>query len=305
MRLFHTDGFENFPTKCPWTKIAGGLLVGMLIVGAESAVAQSLGDLARQERARKGVESPPVAHVYTNEDMQRPKIVERQEPAIIEDSLPDTALFPGKVPPEAQISGSVSWSPDTPLGDIARYYRRIKQFSPEQNVAIEAKVTEKPSQPLSKGSGAPLAAVSTNLRGAKHRDDKVKQVELSTQAPLPSEDWIRVENGDSLWKLASRYLGDGAEWRKFVEANPELADPNRIRTGQRLRLPSKSTIPVAPVSSEIQQVRVQRGDSLWKLAEARFGDGEAWGCIVAVNPQINDVDRIYPGQTLTLPARCS
>lgn len=282
-----------------WAKIAGGLLVGLLVVGAESARSQSHGDLARQERARRVAEPSPATRVYTNEDLQRPKIVDQQEPATIESTLSHAVVFPLEETPEApRISGAVPWSSGTPLGDIARYYRQKKQLLQEQNVVKEAKKTEKPLHLPFSNSGAPSVAVSANLLGSK-RQDKGKQAEPPNSVPLPSGDWIRVESGDSLWKLASRYLGDGAKWRKFVEANPELSNPNRIRAGQQLRLPSSVVAP------ELQQVRVQRGDSLWKLAQARFGNGEAWGCIVAVNPLIDDANRIYPGQLLTVPARCS
>ncbi|MDP2734666.1 MAG: LysM peptidoglycan-binding domain-containing protein, partial [bacterium] len=140
--------------------------------------------------------------------------------------------------------------------------------------------------------------LSSDVLGPKHRGVR-QRTELPNTDPVQPGSWIRIESGDSLWKLASQYLGDGAKWRKFVEANPELSDPNRIRAGQQLRLPSRVAAP------EVQQVRVQRGDSLWKLAQARFGNGEAWGCIVAVNPLIDDANRIYPGQLLTVPARCS
>ncbi|MBI1955562.1 MAG: LysM peptidoglycan-binding domain-containing protein [Acidobacteria bacterium] len=282
-----------------WAKIAGGLLVGVLIVGAESALSQSLGDLVRQEQARRAAEPSPAAHVYTNEDLQRPKILNRKEPADSKSLPPATTLLPVGGPVEtAKLPGVVRWSPETPLGDIARYYRQRKQLLQEQNVVKEAKQTEKPSQPPFRNSSAPSVAVSANLLGSKRRE-KVQQAESPNIVPLPAEERIRVESGDSLWKLASRYLGDGAKWRKFVEANPELSDPNRIRAGQQLRLPSSVAAP------EFQQVRVQSGDSLWKLAQARFGDGEAWGCIVAVNPQIDDANRIYPCQLLTVPARCS
>ena len=282
-----------------WGKIAGGLLVGVLVLGAESARSQSLGDLARQERVHRAAEPSPATRVYTNEDLQRSKIVDQQEPATIDDLLPHaTVSFAEETPEAPKISGAVPWFAGTPLGDIARYYRARKQLLLEQSVVIEAKETGKPSQPPSSNSGTPSVAVSANLLGSK-RQNKGKPADPPNSVPLPSGDWIRVASGDSLWKLASRYLGDGAKWREFVEANPELSDPNRIRAGQQLRLPSSVAAP------EIQQVRVQRGDSLWKLAQAQFGNGEAWGCIVAVNPLIDDANRIYPGQLLTVPARCS
>jgi nucleoid-associated protein YgaU len=48
--------------------------------------------------------------------------------------------------------------------------------------------------------------------------------------------------------------------------------------------------------------RVQPGDSLWKIAQARFGDGHAWIRIYAANrDQLHNVDELDVGQVLALP----
>jgi hypothetical protein len=52
-------------------------------------------------------------------------------------------------------------------------------------------------------------------------------------------------------------------------------------------------------------VRVERGDSLWKLTAAQFGDGRAWGCIAQANPQLQNANLILPGETLTIPDTCA
>jgi nucleoid-associated protein YgaU len=59
------------------------------------------------------------------------------------------------------------------------------------------------------------------------------------------------------------------------------------------------------IPSSEKRVRVQTGDSLWTLAAAQIGTGHAWSCIAAANPQIEDVNRIYPGQLLVIPTTCS
>ena len=102
-----------------------------------------------------------------------------------------------------------------------------------------------------------------------------------------------------MWKLALRHLDDGNEWRKIAAVNPQLADPSLVQIGKKLRLPARDSAPVA------KQVRVQRGDSLWKLAAIQLGNGQAWSCIAAANPQIQDSNRIYRGQLLVIPAGCS
>ena len=45
---------------------------------------------------------------------------------------------------------------------------------------------------------------------------------------------------------------------------------------------------------------VQPGDTLYKIARERYGDGKAWQKIAAANPSINGT-LIRPGQRLVLP----
>jgi len=47
-----------------------------------------------------------------------------------------------------------------------------------------------------------------------------------------------VKKGDTLWKIAERYYGDGSLYMKIFEANRNiLKDPNLIKVGQKLRIP--------------------------------------------------------------------
>jgi nucleoid-associated protein YgaU len=47
-----------------------------------------------------------------------------------------------------------------------------------------------------------------------------------------------VKKGETLWKIAEQYYGDGALYPKIFEANRDiLKDPDRINIGQKLRIP--------------------------------------------------------------------
>jgi len=48
-----------------------------------------------------------------------------------------------------------------------------------------------------------------------------------------------VQPGDSLWKIAQQFLGDGTKWSKIYDANKSAIGPNPdlIRPGQRLTIP--------------------------------------------------------------------
>jgi nucleoid-associated protein YgaU len=54
---------------------------------------------------------------------------------------------------------------------------------------------------------------------------------------LKSDVKVTVQPGDTLSKIAKLTYGRGAAWRCIAQANPEIADVNRIYAGQQLLLP--------------------------------------------------------------------
>ena len=47
---------------------------------------------------------------------------------------------------------------------------------------------------------------------------------------------------------------------------------------------------------------IQKGDTLWKIAEKAYGNGAKYTAIVAANKEvIKDADKIFPGQKIRLP----
>ncbi len=61
-------------------------------------------------------------------------------------------------------------------------------------------------------------------------------IEASQSAPKAA--FYTVRRGDTLWKVASTYYGDGNKFQSIFEANrPMLSHPDRIYPGQVLRIP--------------------------------------------------------------------
>jgi nucleoid-associated protein YgaU len=61
-------------------------------------------------------------------------------------------------------------------------------------------------------------------------------------APAPADNkysqWHEVVSGDSLWKIAKKYYGDGSLYMEIFKANQDvLSDPDKIQVGQKLRIP--------------------------------------------------------------------
>lgn len=50
-----------------------------------------------------------------------------------------------------------------------------------------------------------------------------------------------VVAGDNLSKIARHFYGDANAWKRIFEANrDQLADPDRIKPGQELKIPARS-----------------------------------------------------------------
>ncbi len=114
-----------------------------------------------------------------------------------------------------------------------------------------------------------------------------------------------VARGETLFSLARQY---GVTINAILEANG-MTDPNRIYAGQTLTIPAASALPsaaaadsepaAAPAAESGVSVDhiVSRGETLGRIAQ-RYG--VTVGAIMAAN-NISDPNRIYAGQTLTIP----
>jgi len=131
---------------------------------------------------------------------------------------------------------------------------------------------------------------------------------LSIAAPsAPVAGSVRVQPGDSLWKLALGHFGRGNAWPQILAANPGLADPNRLRIGATLTLPAANS--AAAKSSAAKDGRtaitVHQGDTLWTLANSYLGHSVLWPCLASANPSLTNPDLIFAGQQLAIPAACT
>jgi len=54
----------------------------------------------------------------------------------------------------------------------------------------------------------------------------------------PYTQWYEVQKGDTLWKIAKERYGDGSLYPEIFKANQDiLSDPDKIKPGQKLRIP--------------------------------------------------------------------
>ena len=120
---------------------------------------------------------------------------------------------------------------------------------------------------------------------------------LLATAALAADPTVVVEAGDTLTRLSKRH---GVSIATLVELNG-LADPNRIRAGQRLRIaapPPAQPVPAPAAQPAEERVHtVERGQNLTVIARS-------YGVTVAAIVQANGISNprlIHAGQRLTIP----
>ncbi|MEC0269820.1 LysM peptidoglycan-binding domain-containing protein [Paenibacillus anseongense] len=104
-----------------------------------------------------------------------------------------------------------------------------------------------------------------------------------------------VKKGDTLYELAKKYH---STLDQIIAINPQIADPNVLDIGMKVKIPSKPK-PVDPPASEfVYKHIVQQGDSLWKL-------GKAWDvplqAMIAANPQLKNPNVLMTGEVVFVP----
>lgn len=138
-------------------------------------------------------------------------------------------------------------------------------------------------------------------------DSQVSQV-TATPAPTPEAITYTVQKGDSLWKIARR---NGCSLQALMEANKELLkNSDRIYPNQKLIIPTSDATPNVPLwqqpaalpnSGAYRTYKVQKGDSLWKIA---YENGCSLEELVILNNISADrVKLIYPGWELLIPEK--
>ncbi len=131
-----------------------------------------------------------------------------------------------------------------------------------------------------------LGAAATLLRGAAAVDPRAR----SAVAAAPSSSSAAVP-------AIGAAPAAPAAFARYGEAPPARAEA----AGRARAMPPPPA--AAPAACDLH--RVVRGDTLWALAAARFGDPLRWREIHRANLDVlTDPDRLLPGKRLRIPDRC-
>jgi nucleoid-associated protein YgaU len=278
------------PFRRYWCLCLPGFLVfSISIVSAEQSYAQDkdVAEAARQERARKDKEhaqqqknqQKKSKHVYTAEDLKREHILTPEDRAQVEALKNQPAPVGPQKSQEAVDAEALP--PNAPLGDVARHLQRQKESQKLQRStefhlpSMDAPVLASPKPPAQ-----PLHPFITIIEPAR------PPVIGSFQPPVVKR----------------------SPFERPRVLPPAFAAPRRLVP----MVPAPRTpvapppVPVAPSSStKMTVVTVKPGDSLWKLAAERLGNGLRWHELLSVNPGLRDPNHIEAGSQIILPTSAS
>lgn len=109
-----------------------------------------------------------------------------------------------------------------------------------------------------------------------------------------------IQPGDTLQSVSLAHFGTTKRWPEIASLNG-ITNADRIREGQRLRLPGDATSrpePAAPVAP--RTYTVAKGDTLSGIAHTTLGSAKRWQEIQTLN-NIDDPTEIAIGDVLNVP----
>ncbi|TVS02047.1 MAG: LysM peptidoglycan-binding domain-containing protein [Phycisphaerales bacterium] len=168
----------------------------------------------------------------------------------------------------------------------------------------------------------PRAAPATETAARTEPETRTQPSQTQTQAQTQrraeagQESWGRrytVVEGDTLWRIAQRELGDGGRWREILNANTDvIPGDGGVTVGLQIRLPGRAAASASGQSTQTQSppratsgtrsYTVREGDTLSRIASRELGTVSRMQEILDLNRGVlDDADMIRVGMTIRLP----
>jgi len=187
--------------------------------------------------------------------------------------------------------------------------RHSRILTPEDSERVEAKkkgqappAAEKPAEAIEAQSAPqslPLGDIARQFRIQKQSRQPQQSAEFHLPfsnppfaAPIRPQPALRPRSNRKDPFLRPPVL------RPSISSNTSLA-PSPVPIA-----PARPAAPISrPSTPVLHAITVQKGDSLWKLAQQNLGKGSRWPELLAVNPRIANPGQIKAGAQIYLPTR--
>ena len=282
--------------------VQSGVLVSLIFVCAAASFSQDLGEIARQERARRQEHPLPAEHVYTNDDLQRQHIL------VPEDRARVLAARTAAANPNAQVAQAPASAPAASAASASP--------APAVNVAAAPSV----SAPLATNSGAPVshraAAIVSAAAIAPGSAVVAPSASVTAEpAPTPLQAILRlvrereVSAREAAAEKRSSFAPRSSE--TGVAGAPDAPNEAARRESESKLVVSRSAKSTTRRHRLVRArafdpgvpgiVTVQPGDSLWMLARRYLGRGARWRELAALNDQVLNPNVLHVGEWICLP----
>ncbi|HEX4075847.1 MAG TPA: LysM peptidoglycan-binding domain-containing protein [Candidatus Acidoferrales bacterium] len=280
-----------------------------LILGcAAASFAQDLGEIARQERARKQEHPSPATYVYTNDDLQRQHILvpEDQARVVARKAATNPAVQVAQAP--APSAPSVAASPASAVtAPVVSIPTPVATESASVSTAVGA-ASPSPISPLPTATVSAAAISPTTGRVASAKNVTAEPKPTPLQAILQLVREASVEKHPATRRFSESAIADvpsdprpSAETQSARrETPPTLVVPRAAESR-----PHRHRVTREPADADHGMpdiITVEPGDSLWTLARRYLGRGTRWRELAALNTQILNVNVLHVGEWISLPS---
>jgi nucleoid-associated protein YgaU len=150
-------------------------------------------------------------------------------------------------------------------------------------------------------------AVEEAVETAEENVEEVAEEVLpeEVQEPVETHVWVKymIQPNDYLTKIAMKEYGVVTKWRDIYDWNRDLIgeDPDLIYPFEELSLKKESSVAEETVYEYVDYT-VEKGESLWCIAEKLYGNSYAWIVILRDNLEVleSDYNAISPGMVLKI-----
>lgn len=204
--------------------------------------------------------------------------------------------------------------------EVAEYSDEFGEEVVDDSAAIETGEPSELGDPVAEDPMAIGLAAGEDSAMPEPVENSLEQVADDQTAQLDGGDSYGSESfqytivkGDWLSKIAQRVYGDMYKWPLIANANTQIKNPNLIYPNDVISVPiideqsrefsrSYASVDQPEMGTRFVSVKVEKGETLCKIAKKVFGKAGAWKTIWQANQtNIPNPDMLSVGQVVKVP----